>query len=99
MNTQHLLLLLASLWLGGCQFLPLKVVEPAEPSPVQVLQEQVQSERASRAAAEQAVVEESKNRRRWELAAVGFSMLACAGFVLGTILGSRGRRHAEKVTL
>ena len=59
-------------------------------------QERVEAEHQSRIEAQQATVRESEHRRRWELAAVAASILAMAGFLVGTILGSRGRRHAEK---
>jgi hypothetical protein len=94
MNHNLLFLLLTAICLSSCNPAP---QEPQQgPSPVQVLQDRVESERQSRIEAQQATVRESEHRRRWELAATAASILALAGFLLGTILGSRGRRHAEK---
>lgn len=97
MNHNILFLLLIALCLGGCDSAAPRLPEkPEGPSPVQVLQDRVESERQSRIAAEQATVRESEHRRRWELAATAATILALVGFLLGTILGSRGRRHAEE---
>ena len=93
MNHQ-LLFLLTAFCLSGCTPHPLKPEEG--PNPIQVLREQMESERQGRMDAEQAAVRESENRHRWELVAVGTLLLSVAAFLVGTILGSRGRRHAEE---
>lgn len=67
---------------------------PAALDPVAALQEQVEAERQLRLTAEAAVMEEALLRRRWELAALAASIIAVAGFLAGTALGSRGKRHA-----
>ena len=94
MNHQ-LLILLTALCLSGCNPPPQKPLEG--PSPIQVLREQMESERQGRIEAEQAAVRESENRHRWELVAVGTLLLSAAAFLVGTILGSRGRRHAGQI--
>ncbi|MEQ1842366.1 MAG: hypothetical protein ABL994_18340 [Verrucomicrobiales bacterium] len=96
MNHIICLILLACLTLGGCRETP---VESQKPNPVDLLQGQIESERQGRLEAEKAVAEKEEHRRRWELATVGLALLAVAGFLAGTILGSRGRRHAEANTI
>ena len=68
---------------------------PPAPDPVVVLQEQIETERQLRLTAEAAVIDEALLRRRWELAALAASIIAMAGFLAGTALGSRGKRHAS----
>ncbi|MFT5471046.1 MAG: uncharacterized lipoprotein YehR (DUF1307 family) [Verrucomicrobiales bacterium] len=57
--------------------------------------QQLLAEREARAEAESQATEESRLRRRWELTAAGMVIIAIVGFVAGTALGSRGRRHHE----
>jgi len=96
MNQIIYMMLLGCLFVGGCRETS---VEAEGPNPVDLLQGQLESERQGRLEAEKAVAEQEENRRRWELATVGLSMLALAAFLAGTILGSRGRRYAEQGTI
>ena len=60
--------------------------------------ERVASERELRAEAEARAEEESGSKGRWQLAAFGLGALAVAGFLGGTALGSKGRRHADRTS-
>ncbi len=95
MNHITYVTLLALLGICGCRETP---AQPESPAPLDLLQGQVESERQGRIVAEKAALEEQQRRRRWELASVGLAMLAVAGFLAGTSLGSMGRRHAEETT-
>ena len=39
---------------------------------------------------------QAKMREGWQLAALGIGVLAIAGFIAGTALGSKGKRDAER---
>lgn len=69
---------------------------PDQPDPVAILRDQVETERGLRDKAESSATREAQLRRKGELAIVIISILAMAGFLAGTIIGSRARRHSDE---
>lgn len=73
--------------------------ETATPKPsdseLRLLTEQVERERELRGEAETRVASESGRREFWATLTVVTGMLAVALFLVGTAIGSKGRRHAE----
>jgi hypothetical protein len=69
---------------------------PAPPNPIEILEDRIESERELRIEAEARVEEEAGSRGRWELAAIALGILGIAGFVGGTAIGSKGKRHAAQ---
>ena len=65
------------------------------PDPVEVLREQVESERELRTDAQSKASREETLRRRWEVATVTVGLAAVAAFLIGTMLGSWAKRHAS----
>ena len=62
---------------------------------LRLLTEQVERERELRGEAETRVASESGRREFWATLTVVTGMLAVALFLVGTAIGSKGRRHAE----
>ena len=67
---------------------------PVIPDPIEILEERIETERDLRFEVQEALANESLQRERWQLAATALSVVALAGFLIGTTIGSRGRRHA-----
>ncbi len=66
----------------------------ALPDPVKVLEGRLEGERELREEARDQAARETVLRERWQLAALGLGVLAVATFLVGTSIGSRGKRHA-----
>tara|TARA_R110002096_G_scaffold288290_1_gene481991 strand:+ start:1126 stop:1437 length:312 start_codon:yes stop_codon:yes gene_type:complete len=67
---------------------------PAKPDPVKILEERIQTERELRIEAQIDASDEALLRERWQLAAIALCLLTLVGFLAGTTIGSRGKRHA-----
>lgn len=68
---------------------------PAKPDPVKVLEDRIETERQLRVEAQETAEGETLLRERWQLAAFGLGILALVGFLVGTSVGARGKRHAS----
>jgi|GEM_PF-3648044 len=64
------------------------------PDSVKVLEKRVETERELRIEAEDEASAEVILRERWQLAAIALGGLVLVGFLAGTGIGSRGKRHA-----
>ena len=69
--------------------------KPDPPDPVEVLKEQVATERELRQEAETKAEEEASSRGSWQMAALGLAVFTVVAFVGGTAIGSKGKRHAD----
>ena len=95
-----ILTLLAASLLSSCDEpapsnAPSNAQNPEPPDPVEVLKEQVATERELRQEAETKAEEEASSRGSWQMAALGLAVFTVFAFVGGTAIGSRGKRHAD----
>src|SRR6056297_3315328 len=67
---------------------------PPAPDPVKVLEDRIETERELRVEAQDEAAEETIQRERWQLATIVLSGLVLVGFLVGTSIGSQGKRHA-----
>ena len=70
------------------------MVMVSPPDPVKVLEDRLEAERELREEAQAQADSEALLRERWQLAAIGLGVVALVGFLAGTSIGSRGKRHA-----
>jgi hypothetical protein len=68
---------------------------PVPPKPHEVFKEQVDQERGLRQEAEIRAEKESSRVEFWESAFVVVFVGACIAFIVGTAIGSKGRKHAD----
>ena len=87
-------LLLAATTLSSCGDTTAQETPQPPPNPIEILEDRIESERELRLEAEAKADEEAGSRGRWELATIALAILAVAGFVGGTAIGSKGKQHA-----
>ena len=79
--------------LAGCSPESAAPGEPPGASP-EVMQTRIDHERGLRAGAETLAAKEAARRTFWETLSVLGLLAVCAAFIIGTAIGSRGRKDA-----